>query len=110
MIFDEHLKFHSHVDHIIDKTKHAHLGLIKRIKAGVRSHPRVLFYKARILSVLSYAAPCWFSHTSQNDKLKLKRFQKLYTRIMIPFEEENEERLSLLKPEELNIYILILFV
>ena len=57
VIFDEHLKFHSHVDHIIDKTKHALHGLIKLRKAGVRSHSLVLFYKARILSVLSYAAP-----------------------------------------------------
>ena len=108
MIFDEHLKFHSHVDHIIVKTKHALHGLIKLRKAGVRSHSLVLFYKSRILSVLSYAAPCWFPHTSQNDKVKLERFLKLCTRIMIPYEEEYEERLSLLKLEELNIHLDIL--
>ena len=34
-IFDKHLKFHSHVDHIIDKTKHALHGLIKLRKTGV---------------------------------------------------------------------------
>ena len=71
---NEHLKFHSHADHIIDKTKHALHGLIKLGKAGVRSHSLDLFYKARILSVLSYAAPCWFPHTSQNDKVQLERF------------------------------------
>ena len=108
VIFDEHLKFHSHVDHIIDKTKHSLHGLIKLRKAGVRSHSLILFYKARILSVLSYAAPCWFPHTSQNDKDKLERFQKLCTRIMIPYEEEYEERLSLLKLEELTIHLDIL--
>ena len=53
VIFDEHLKFHSYVDRIIDKSKHALHGLIKLRKA----HSLVLFYKARILSVLSYAAP-----------------------------------------------------
>ena len=100
--------FHSHVDHIIDKTKHALHGLIKLREAGMWSHSLVLFYKARILSVLTYAAPCWFPHTSQNDKVKLERFQKLCTRIMIPFEEEYEERLSLLKLEELNIHLDIL--
>ena len=88
VIFDEHLKFHSYVDHIVDKTKHALHGLIKLRKAGVRSHALVLFYNARILSVLSYAAPCWFPHTSQNDKVKLGGFQKLCTRIMISYEEE----------------------
>ena len=101
--------FHSHLDHIIDKTKHALHGLIKLGKAGVRSHSLVLFYKARILSVLSYAAPCWFPHTSQNDKVKLERFQKLCTRIMIPYEEEYEERLSFLKSKSW-IYILIFCV
>ena len=48
------------------------------------------------------------SHTSQNDKVKLERFQKLCTRIMIPYEVEYEERLSSLKLEELNIYLDIL--
>ena len=57
---------------------------------------------------MSYAAPSWFPHTSQNDKVKLERFQKLCTRIMIPYEEEYEERLSLLKLEELNIHLDIL--
>ena len=108
MIFDEHLKFHSYVDHIIDKTKHALHGLIKLRKAGVRSHTLVLFYEARLLSVLSYAAPCWFPHTPQNYKVKLERFQKLCTRIMIQYEEEYEERLLLLKLEELNIHLDIL--
>ena len=108
MIFDEHLKFHSYVDHIIDKTKHALHGRIKLRKAGVRSNSLVLFYKARILSVLLYAAPCWLPHTSQNDKVKLERFRKLCTRIMIPYEEEYGERLSLLKLEELNIHLDIL--
>ena len=74
----------------------------------VRCHSLVLFYKARILSVLLYAAPFWFPHTSQNDKVKLERFQKLCTRIMISYEEEYEERLSLPKLEELNIHLDVL--
>ena len=48
------------------------------------------------------------SHTSQNDKVKPERFQKLCTRIMIPYEVEYEERLSLPKLEEQNVYLDIL--
>ena len=36
MILDVHVKFRSHVDHIIDKTKHSLHGLIKLPKAGVQ--------------------------------------------------------------------------
>ena len=49
------------------------------------------------------------SHTSQNDKIKLERFQKFCTRIMIPYEVEMKRDFHcLIKLEELNIYLDIL--
>ena len=56
-----------------------------------------------------YMQPRAGSHTSQNDKVKLERFQKLCTRIMIPYEVEMKRDFHCLSSKSW-IYILIFFV
>ena len=105
VIFDEHLRFTSHVDHVIERTKLSMHGLIKLKRCGVDPWSLALFYRARILSILSYAAPCWYPHIADRDKDKLERFQKLCMKIIIPDEEDYETRLSILKLDEFHIHM-----
>lgn len=82
VMLDEHLKFHSHVKYVIERTRPSIHANIKLERAGVDPLAIALFYRASALSVISYAAPCWFSH--------LERHQKLCTRIMLPDVEHYE--------------------
>ena len=54
-----------------------------------------LFYRARIPSVLSYSAPCWYTHVLENSKTKLEMYQKYCTRLILYDEEDNDNRLKL---------------
>ena len=72
-------------------------------RSGVNPSALALFYRARILSVLSYSAPCWYPHVLDNGKTKLGRHQKYCTRVIIHYEEDYDNRLSILKLSKLNI-------
>ena len=108
VIFNQHHRFDSHIDAVIEKTKSATHAMIKLKRSGVNPSSLALFYRARILSVLSYSAPCWYPHVSDNGKNKLERYQKYCTRLIIHDEEDYDNRLSILKLSELNIHLQIL--
>ena len=58
--YDNHTQFASHVDNIISNSKPAFHAIIKLKKEGLNAESLALFYRARILSILSYTAPSWF--------------------------------------------------
>ena len=74
--FDKHLRFSGHVSKLIERTSIA------------------LFYKPRILSVLSLACLVWYPYLIRNDIEKLESFRSTHTKIILPFIDDYDERLS----------------
>ena len=106
--FDKHLRFSGHVSKLLERTKTSTFALTLLRKSGVDSTSIALFYKARILSVLSFACPVWYPYLSRNDIDKLESFQSLCTRIILPFIDDYDERLSQLNIEELSVHLNVL--
>lgn len=102
---DTHLRFSNHVDSIIAKVKPATHALVQLKKVGVTPSSLTVFYRSRILSLLSYAAPSWFPFLSNNDKMRLERLQKLCLRVILPSCDEYDQRLSILGLQELSVYL-----
>ena len=106
--FQQHHKFDCHVNNVIDKTKSASHAIVRLKRSGVNSFALALFYRARVLSVLSYAAPLWYPHITDKCKDKLEKHQRYCTRLMLSDEDDYETRLSILKLDELNVHLQIL--
>ena len=81
---DSHLTFSKQIDQCIEKSRSAVHGLLTLRRHGVSSKMLVKFYQARILPVLSYAAPAWFTYAPQYAKDRLERHQSLCLRIIYP--------------------------
>ena len=72
-----HLKFASHVDMAIHKSRSAVHGLLTLKRHGVTNNMLSLFYQSTILSILpSYASPEWYAFTPQyaHDKLESMKY------------------------------------
>ena len=91
---DSHLTFSEHVNSAICKTRSAVHGLLTLKRHGVKENSLIKFYQARILSILSYAAPGWYTYTSQLSKDALERHQSLCLRIIYPCINSYTERLA----------------
>ena len=100
--FDTHLKFNTHVNEVLLKSKPAFHALIRLKRAGLDSDCLSSFYQARIVSIIIYAAASWYPFISKNDKTKLERYQSLCSRIILPHIDSYEERLKQLQINELN--------
>ena len=74
---DQHLKFNSHIDTLIGKSRAAVHGLLTLKRKGVTPSMLTKYYQACIFPILTYASPAWHSHLSQNSKDKLERHQSL---------------------------------
>ena len=72
--FDTHLKFNTHVNEVLLKSKPAFHALIRLKRAGLDSDCLSSFYQARIVSIIIYAAASWYPITSKNDKTNLVRY------------------------------------
>ena len=81
--FDTHLKFNTHVNEVLSKSKPAFHALIRLKRAGLDSDCLACFYQARIVSIIIYAAASWYPFISKNDKTKLERYQSLCSRIIL---------------------------
>ena len=102
------LRFSEHITKILECTKTATHALTLLRRSNVRSDCIALFYKSRILSVLSFACPVWYPYLSQTEKERLENFQSLCTRIILPDVDDYDSRLSILKLEELRVHLDIL--
>jgi hypothetical protein len=100
--YDNHMKFSVHVDNTIIKSKPAFHALVNLRKAGVGEIGLGQFYKARVLSVLSYAAPRWYPFINKHEKEKLEKYQRLCLRIISPQLEQYSDRLAHLGVVEIN--------
>ena len=85
VLYDSHLKFSDNVDWTIEKTRSAVHDITKLKKAGVRAPSLTLFYKARILFILTYAAPSWYPFIGKNDGEKVKNHHKMCLRLILPY-------------------------
>jgi hypothetical protein len=101
--FDANLKFHDQVERILSNSRPAFHALVQLKKSGINNPGLSLFFKARILPILCYAAPCWYPHITNGDKLKLERYQRLCLRIIAPFANRHEDRLTQLNICDINI-------
>ena len=75
--FDQHLRFSPHIDALIQRCRPAFHAIIKLRKAGVNDESLCKFYKSRVVPLLAYAAPCWFSQLSNTEIERLEKYQGL---------------------------------
>ena len=80
-------------------------AIIRLRKVGVSTSSLVTFYRSRILSVISYAAPSWFPYLSKGDKEILERPLRLCLRVILPWLEHYDERLAALNLTEQSVYL-----
>mgnify|MGYP001791570963 FL=1 len=99
---DDQLTFSTHTRSAIEKTRSAVHGLLTLKRHGVNTRSLVKFYQARIVPILTYAAPSWYSYTPQYAKDELERHQSLCLRIIFPSITSYTERLALAKANRLN--------
>ena len=71
LAFHQHHKFDCHVDNIIEKMKSASHAIVRLKQFGVAPFAPALFYRTKVLSVLSYAAPLWYPHVTDKYKEKV---------------------------------------
>ena len=90
---DTHLKFASHVDMAIQKSRSAVHGLLTLKRHGVTNNMLSLFYQ--ILSILSYASPAWYTFTPQHAREKLEHHRSRCLRIIHPETKSYTERCRL---------------
>ena len=107
--FDRHVKFSVHVDHSIAKSKPAFHALVQLKRSGVRSSDLTFFYNSRILSIVTYAAPCWFPYTTSHDREKLEKYQnsayELYYHMLRTTASDCPHCSSPLLPSAWKIYV-----
>ena len=65
---DDHPKFQSHVTTTIEKIRAATHGLLTLKRHGVNktSLVKYMYYRSPIVPILTYAAPAWYSNTTQH--------------------------------------------
>ena len=105
VVFDRHLRFSTHIETILKKAKPSFHALVQLRRTGVTPSGPLLFYCSRIRSILTYAAPCWFSYLSHQDRDKLERYQRLCLRIILPHEDCYSKRLATLEICTLTQYL-----
>ena len=103
--YDKHMRFSKHVANVVNKSKAAFHDIVMLKKAGVNTKSLGQFYVARVLSILTYAAPSWYPFISANDKGILEKYQRLCLRIILPEATSYEERLVALNLNELSVYL-----
>ena len=102
VVIDDHLKFQEHSRHIIQRTRQPVHGLLTLKRHGVKPTSLVKFYQARIIPIMTYAAPAWYSFTAQHVRDTLERHQSLCLRLIYPNISSYTERLRLSGVERLN--------
>ena len=94
---DYHLTFQSHVTERITKAHKLAYILVKLKRVRIPTEDLIEIYRARILSLPTYAVPAWFTHISLTLITNPERVQKLCLEIIVPGEEGYEDHLRLAK-------------
>ena len=103
MHYDKHLRFTNFVQAIISKSRPAYHAIVRPKRAWVSAHRLGMFYKSRVLSTLSYAAPAWFLYLADNDKEFLEKYQRLCFWLILPQLKNYDERLQQLNIDPMRI-------
>ena len=99
---DDHLTFTSHTRSVINKARSAVHGLLTLKRHGVHAQSLVKFYQARIMPILTYAAPAWYCYIPQYGKDLIERHQSLCLRLIFPEIASYTERLDKSKIRRIN--------
>ena len=102
VIIDKHLSFSSHVDSIHSRARSRLNALLTLKRYGVEKSSLLRFYLANVRSVLSYAAPAWFSYLSDTNKNRLESIQRQCLRIIYPDIPYEDRLLSASIPSPCN--------
>ena len=92
----------THTQSINEKTRSAVHGLLTLKRHGVQPKSLGKFYQARIVPILTYAAPAWYCYIPQYCKDQLERHQSLCLRLIFPTISSYTERLETSKVPRLN--------
>ena len=104
IFIDNKLSFNSHVNSLVSKCN-ARLFLMRKLKTfGLNNDGLKTFYVSNIRSVMSYAAPAWYTLLSNTNKQRLERIQRSATRIITP-DIDYDERLTILQLPYLNDFL-----
>jgi hypothetical protein len=104
IVIDHRLSFNDHVQGIMNKCN-SRLFLLRKLKSiGLSEQGLKLFYLTSIRSIISYAAPAWYSYLSKNSQDKLEQIQATATKVMVPG-IEYEQRLLHLNLPTLNDHL-----
>jgi hypothetical protein len=78
------LRWDSHIDYIYKKAS-SRLYFLKHLRrSGLSRSDLSIYYKTVIRSVMEYAAPAWYTSTTQSQRAKLNCIQKRALRIISP--------------------------
>ena len=101
---DTNLSFNTHADKIISKCN-SRIFLMKKLKTiGLNAEGLKMFYISNIRSVMSYAAPCWYTFLSDTNKQRLETIQKTAVKVILP-EFSYEEILIALNLPTINDFL-----
>lgn len=104
---DSKLSFNEHVSNILTKCN-SRLYLMKLLRCmGLNTAGLLRFYLTNIRSLLTYAAPAWYTILSATDKANLERVQRTATKLIL-CEIDYTQRLSILNLPTLDEYISLL--
>jgi len=95
LTIDSHLTLKDHVEERVQKGRRAAYILIKLKRAGVPPTALVQVYCTRIQTIVSYAAPAWFTMISNTSLNKLEGLQRLCLRVTYPELRSYSERLTI---------------
>lgn len=94
VIVDHHLTFQHHAETIISKARRTSYSIIVLKRQGLDTTTLLNVYISRIRSILTYAAPAWFSLINKKLRDKIIGVEKLCIKIILPERNTYEERLS----------------
>ena len=99
IFIDNKLSFNVHVDNIVSKCN-SRLFLMRKLRTiGLSNDGLKIFYSSNIRSVVSYAAPAWYTLLSNHNRERLERIQRSATRVIHPDLCYEERLLQLLLPK-----------
>ena len=80
-------------------------SLVKLRRAGVTTESLSRLYISTIRPIMTYCAPAWYPYTSQADREKLYRTERLALRIITPHVEPHSTRVAKAKMPELSDFL-----
>ena len=93
LYIDDHLNFSKHVKEVVSKCDKRIFLLCQLKILGMNATGLKTFYWSKIRSVLSYAAPAFYTMLSDHDKRRIERIQRTCTTVTFP-DLEYEQRVE----------------